>query len=931
MPKYQIGQRWYSETEPELGLGIIIKIEPGQLVINYRQSKTERMYKPTSAPLKRAIFEINDPLKTENGYAFVILDRKEKEGLIYYSDGKEFICETQISDAASVTSPRQLLLAHTYDTNEDFNLRLAAHHLRHKINRSPVKGLVGGRITLFPHQIDVVHQAVKRAIPRLLLADDVGLGKTIEASLIIHYLLQTRQISRVLIIVPEALVFQWYAEFIHRFHLIFALMDEEYCLAVDASVSNPFLNEERGIISFQQIQKKNKRTEQLVAAGWDMIVIDEAHHLEEDSYAYQLVSQLCQSTPQLLLLTATPEQLGEEGHFARLKLLDANRFTDYGKFLKEAADFHKISQLASKIMDNKTLTNKDYDLLSKLNLLDFWKEKKEQAALVDMLLDLYGIGRVMFRNTRNNIKNFPVRQITIHHLPDKENQWKSIIDQESFSDWFGQEKRKLHPFQTDPRLTWLIDFIQSTKEKILLICSTTEKVKKIMEIFQRSAYIRAAAFHEEIPFLQRDKNAAWFKSPQGAQVLVSSEIGSEGRNFQFVNHLIFFDLPFNPELVEQRIGRLDRIGQKRQIQIIILTLQNSAAQHLAQWYDQGMGIFHKNISGARQLFKFYQQKLIKILTDSETPLTEQQAQLKELIEQTAVKSKEIQKQLQEGRDRLLELQSHRPERSQKIIQEIDTIDKEVDLEFFLLKVFHHVGIQSRNIDHRTYHLYPGILKTDAFPRIEKEGLTITFDRQIANDREDFAFLTIDHPLTERSIDLISGQPKGSASCALWLDKQLDESILLEMIFILECICDQKLFISRFLPPTPIRLVLDHQFRHYSQEFSLEYFSKVLKNDQNCVLLRHDHFINQLFPEMLAQGQQAAENQSKAIIQQAQTNLTEYYEFEIKRLQKLKEKNSYIDQTEIDLLTNKKEQSQSAFSQTRLRLDALRLIYRKNIS
>jgi ATP-dependent helicase HepA len=104
--------------------------------------------------------------------------------------------------------------------------------------------------------------------------------------------------------------------------------------------------------------------------------------------------------------------------------------------------------------------------------------------------------------------------------------------------------------------------------------------------------IRAAVFHEGMSIVERDRAAAWFsEEDSGAQVLLCSEIGSEGRNFQFASHLVMFDLPFNPDLLEQRIGRLDRIGQAHDIQIHVPYLEKTAQSVLVRWYHEGLDAF----------------------------------------------------------------------------------------------------------------------------------------------------------------------------------------------------------------------------------------------------------------------------------------------------------------------------------------------------
>src|SRR5699024_627714 len=123
----------------------------------------------------------------------------------------------------------------------------------------------------------------------------------------------------------------------------------------------------------------------------------------------------------------------------------------------------------------------------------------------------------------------------------------------------------------DPRVEWLLGFLTANRhEKVLVICAQAATALQLEQVLREREGIRAAVFHEGMSLLERDRAAAYFASEEeGAQVLLCSEIGSEGRNFQFANQLVMFDLPFNPDLLEQRIGRLDRIGQNRDIDISV--------------------------------------------------------------------------------------------------------------------------------------------------------------------------------------------------------------------------------------------------------------------------------------------------------------------------------------------------------------------------
>ena len=201
-----------------------------------------------------------------------------------------------------------------------FALRYKARLMTQAGQSSECLGMLGARVGLIPHQLWIAQQVGQRHAPRVLLADEVGLGKTIEAGMILHQQLLTGRAQRVLIVVPESLCHQWLIEMRRRFNLHFSLFDEERCIEAFAEHDNPFETEQLILCSMDLLRKK-RRFDQALDAEWDLLVVDEAHHLEwsqaKPSRSYQVIEALANEVPGVLLLTATPDQLGHESHFAR--------------------------------------------------------------------------------------------------------------------------------------------------------------------------------------------------------------------------------------------------------------------------------------------------------------------------------------------------------------------------------------------------------------------------------------------------------------------------------------------------------------------------------------------------------------------------------------------------------------------------------------
>src|SRR5690348_5382680 len=352
------GQRWISSAEPELGLGTVLRVEGRGVQVLFAKAGVLRPYAMDSAPLLRAEFRAGQRVAGK-GIAFLVERVEIREGLlIYRGEGRE-LEEGQLDDEQSVSQADDRLIGGRTDPVAQFELRLEGLKRRAEARRSPMWGLGAARIGLVPHQLRVAGIASARRPPRVLLADEVGLGKTIEAGMIIARQLATGRASRVLLLLPDTLVYQWFVEMLRRFNLSFAIYDEERCEALEQDDGNPFEDEQLVIADFGFLENSPKHAQQLLDAPWDLLVVDEAHHLawspDAASPRYTMVEQLAAAIPGVILLTATPEQLGRSGHFARLRLLDPQRYHDLDVYLAEAEGFQALSPIADRLQSGEPL------------------------------------------------------------------------------------------------------------------------------------------------------------------------------------------------------------------------------------------------------------------------------------------------------------------------------------------------------------------------------------------------------------------------------------------------------------------------------------------------------------------------------------------------------------------------------------------------
>ncbi|MDU6432612.1 MAG: RNA polymerase-associated protein RapA, partial [Pantoea sp.] len=695
------------DTESELGLGTVVAADARMVTLLFPATGENRLYARNDSPVTRVIFNPGDTVTSHEGWQMRVDEVRNENDLMTYigtrldTDESEVVLREVMLDSKLVFSkPQDRLFAGQLDRMDRFALRYRARKYQSAQYRLPVSGLRGMRTNLIPHQLHIAHDVGRRHAPRVLLADEVGLGKTIEAGMIIQQQLLAGRADRVLIIVPETLQHQWLVEMLRRFNLRFALFDDDRYTEAQHDSDNPFETEQLIICSLDFVRRNKQRLELLAEAEWDLMVVDEAHHLAwsegEPSREYAVIEQLAEQIPGVLLLTATPEQLGMESHFARLRLLDPDRFHDFAQFLEEQQHFRPIADAVSSLLADKAISQDEMNMINDLvgeediePLLQVANSERDgkleaRKELISMLMDRHGTSRVLFRNTRNGVKGFPKRELHQIRLPlpaqyqtaikvsgimgarkSAEERARDLLYPEQIYQEFEGDSGTWWNF--DPRVEWLLGYLTSNrKEKVLVICAKAATALQLEQVLREREGIRAAVFHE---------GAAWFASEEnGAQVLLCSEIGSEGRNFQFASRLVMFDLPFNPDLLEQRIGRLDRIGQAHDIQIMVPWLEKTAQAVLLRWYHEGLDAFEHTCPTGRTIYDSVHQPLIDFLAAPENS-----EGLDEFIAECRKQHESLKSQLEHGRDRLLELNSNGGESAQALAAEIAAQDNDTEL------------------------------------------------------------------------------------------------------------------------------------------------------------------------------------------------------------------------------------------------------------
>lgn len=904
------GQRWASEAEPELGLGVVRGCEFGRVELEFPAAGERRLFALSSAPLRRIAYAAGDAIELRDGRRLTVETVEEAHGLLTYQTARGPVPESELADTIRFAKPEERLLGGVVDELEQYRLRVESLRQRAALRRSPLRGFLGARIELLPHQIATAQTIARRARPRVLLADEVGLGKTVEACLVVHRLLLTGRASRVLIVVPESLVHQWFVELLRRFNLSFSLFDAERFISLRRMEpeANPFHDAQWVLASQDFLVSDPKVTAAALAGDWDVLVVDEAHHLEwspkDASPAYRLVEALAAQVPALLLLTATPEQLGADGHFARLRLLDPDRYEKLDTFAREAEGYQAVADLVEAIeaWPRERITRDEFAHLARradaderlLTLLDN-EASGTVETVASRVIDAFGPGRVLFRCTRAALGGFPRREAILHPLRPSEN-----------FDAFTA------------RVRWLAGLLgELAGEKILVITHRRADAERIVEALQTIVRVDTGLFHEGMTLLQRDRQAAYFADPEGARLLICSEIGSEGRNFQFAHHLVLFDLPTEPELLEQRIGRLDRIGQTDTIHLHIPFVLGTRDEARTRWYHEGLDAFETCLPAGHDFGSQFGPRIDAL---AESPDTHE---VDRLVADATVAANAFRARLSSGRDRLLGMHAEARHRAEAFIARLQRAERPQNCEHFVVRLLDACGLVVEELAPHRYRIAPGVLTAEAFPGLPPEGFTVTFDRREAVSREDFVFFSADHPLVAAAFDAWLGGETGNSSFALW-GSAPQEGMYLEVWFVVEAVAPRELHLDRFLPPTPVRVVVNHGGEPIEGEQAWDE-SELLAGDPGP-LLERGVVKRKLLPAMLDAARAIGERAAAKIVAEARRAITEELGEERSRLELLARLNDHVRPDEPARLAEEETALLAALETASAQPDALRLVW-----
>lgn len=871
------GQRWYSEGEPELGLGLVEVIEAKTITLSFPLANEKRTYNAKHSPLKRFSLKAGDEFKTLDGISAIVADVQEMNGVLFYlTDTQGVVPEMHLHPKIDLNSCGDRILAKNFDPPEFFNLRYQSYLAQRKYQELPYKGFIGCSIRLIHHQLYVASKATKTLPVRAMLCDEVGLGKTIESALILNSLAKKELIDRCLIVVPSSLVNQWFVELYKKFYLSFSIWSED----TDFEFSN-FL-----IIGLNELNENIEMfQEELPKYNWQCFIFDESH---QNDYKGKLnfLNDLTKNAVAKVLLSATPEVLGEENLFNQLHFLDPDKYQDFERFKKQQTKSFEISEL---IRANDIDELQDYLGLNIDDLDD----------AIQTIIDIHGTGRSYYRNAR----------ASLHQNLFKERVKNPIA--------ISPEGKLSDKLVFDSKLEHLLAWMKKhPDEKMLIIAHSKALILKIQKNLLELANLKIAVFHSEQSLLERDRQAAYFADDKGAQLLLCTEIGSEGRNFEFCHHLFLFDLPRVPEQLEQRIGRLDRIGQQHPIQIYIPYITKSFEEIIFRYYNDVLEIFD---APSFAVSKFHQNNREKIRELVESKFD--QEILNSTIEKMQADYLELKKELALGRNYLVERNSYNHDSADKIVSEITEFESQNPVLPFLQEVCEQVGIRAEDLDAGSVFFEPlDNMYIPSFPGLPQEGISYATNRAKASARDDLHLLNWESPIAQGALDLFLKTPLGN--CSFAFVEKVKAPLYLEAIYTLECVDEMKHRSSLFLPLTPIRVLIDVQAKDVTREIP----KKLI--DQNTLKSAPDFDWGRIPQDILKRLIDASKGQLKARVTKYKTdsleNADKYFQKEMDRLHELKLEKDLLTE-HLEELESLREATLSSIGSAKVQMDAARLI------
>ena len=626
------------------------------------------------------------------------------------------------------------------------------------IRESGMGSFLGGRIRLFPHQLYVAERATATHPVRWLLADEVGLGKTIEACLILNHLVHTgsstrsgQGAERCLVVVPEALTVQWLGELWRKYHHVFTLLDGPRLADVARDFGadfNPFDVHRRAVIALETLTERPELTEQAVSAGIDLLVIDEAQRIRRPrghpgDPRYRAIAPIAALGRHVLLLSATPLEDDAHGFFTLLQLLRPDEFPDEVSFEERLATGKPLPPCTSSTR-RSDIGGLPARVGIRIDLPDDAGSRR-RAAVEAELRGPEGSAPHRESASANTESNPVRRRRTVDRIR------RALASGAALAAVLGPQDRDLRQQaeamdKTDPRLVWLLATAprwRAAKEKTLIFVAHRETLEMLRTALSHRAQLASGVFHEDLSAARRDTEVARFRAPDGPSLMVSTEAGGEGRNFEFCRRLILFDLPWKPTVVEQRIGRLDRIGRNMPVEIIYFRPPAGVGADVVRVFET-LGVFREPLAGLEPQLAHIESALEEIALDTHASLTD------ERLERLVAEAVAARTRIREAAYQQLHRDPYRSDMAAGILARVPN-GLDALTERIVTTACARLGFRVEHLRGRRIFAieFGNEAIVDSLPGVAGGSAYVgTFDREEAVEDESIDFFASGHPLVE---------------------------------------------------------------------------------------------------------------------------------------------------------------------------------------
>jgi ATP-dependent helicase HepA len=624
------------------------------------------------------------------------------------------------------------------DEVEDFVTRLDILHLLALREADGLGSFLGGRIRLFPHQLYVAERASASDPVRWLLADEVGLGKTIEAALILNRLVHAGKVERCLVVAPDALTVQWLGELWRKYHQVFTLLDSQRLADVARDFGpdfSPFDVHRRAVIALEMLIERPQLTDQAVAAGIDLLVVDEAQRLRRPpghpgDPGWRAIAPIAGLGRHVLLLSATPLEDDAHGFFRLLQLLRPEEFPEDVSFEARLEHSTPLPPCTSSTRraDIGGLPPR-VSIPIGPDLRAGWQLRDDVEAAVRSGPAAHAVAR---RQKVDRVR-------------------RALASGAALSAVLAPDETALRRQATamdagDPRLEWLLTHAprwRDAGDKTLVFVAHRESLEMLRTALSHRAQLASGVFHEELSPSRRDTEVARFRADGGPSLLVSTECGGEGRNFEFCRRLVLFDLPWKPSVVEQRIGRLDRIGRRIPVDVVYFRPSGGIGADVVRLFE-ALGLFREPLAGLEPQLAHVEGAIEELALDPDASLSG--ARFDALVAEAHAARTRI----REAAYRQLHRDPYRSEMAAGILARVpaglDALNEEVVVTACIGLGFSIERPRGRRIF--AIELGSGAL-VDGLPGVPGGSSYVgTFDREEAVEEETIDFFASGHPLVE---------------------------------------------------------------------------------------------------------------------------------------------------------------------------------------